>query len=273
MIDQGMLKDTRSTEAARARYLESATYARRMSRRRKNDAGEGVRYVPKPFGLATAVFATIARYGVLRRCQLDEIVTPKQLAKIENEHDKAGLTVQWSIKGGRQGKQTFGIALNPLMPFIDDVRSVLVMLAEAYGLTVDSDILPAERVIPDGMKRKVDPDALFGSQARTRVLLSFEALGGEARWTRLCRSSGYEPTTGAEFAAKTLVRDGVIENDVGAVRFVDTGWIEPLRRLLRSMLDAHPSLRSDVVARAPNTQNARLPCILSFYVLCPTSII
>lgn len=245
-----MLKDTRSTEDARARYLKSATYARRMSRRRKNDAGEGPGNVPKAFGLATAVFAAIAKYGVLRRCQLDEIVTPKLLAKIEEEHDLAGLTVQWTIKGGRQGKQTFGIALNPLMPFIDDVRSVLVTLAETYDLTVDSEILPEERVIPDELKRTVDPDALFGSRARTRVLLALEVLGGEARWTRMCRSSGYEPTTGAEFAAKTLVRDGVIENDVGAVRFVDSGWIEPLRRVLRSMLDAHPNLRSDILARS-----------------------
>jgi hypothetical protein len=238
-----------------AKYQSSQRAAFRRKRALLRAAG-GPPDVPKIFGANTTGFGLIARFGPMRRLNLEGVLGSERVRNFEKT-DGAGLTIQWSLPGTRG----FGIALDPEFPLFRQVRSLLARLCDVYGLNVDVDMRPSERAIPTSASRESAPAWLFGSPWRTRLLLALELLGGKQRSNALL---GRVPGTSFADARRNvaqLVRDGILLHEDGTISFIQAWWTGAFRGLLRAYLKNDPEFgamveRKDVARQKTTADHA-----------------
>jgi hypothetical protein len=190
----------------------------------------------------------VAKFGPIRSVSLHEFFSEMRVRQLYTA-DRAGISMGWQLPGSdTRGQRGVAVALDPNFPLHNEVRDVLLALAENFPFIASREIREEEEAIPN-IKREYDIDMMMESPNQLRLLGALELLGGECN-TGLLEYAvpGFRRAVGVA-AITFLVKKGILEKVGPRVRFMDAAWARPFRRLLRAYLKLRPKLQAEIEER------------------------
>jgi hypothetical protein len=223
---------------------------------------------PNLFGAynRTGLMIALANAHVARRVELAKHFGA-ELVHSRKRKDERGLILKWPI-----GMRGYALALNPAFPLLRELRTLLRALSKEYPISIDTDVLPEEAVIPQSaIPAQPNMELLFDSPVRTLLLVTLEALGGKVVQRVLCHCVPGQFYNSTVTALRHFLRDGVLQRRGRIVSFSGKSWTPALRKLLRAYLREQPAVEQSIL-RQTEHERRRTKVLPQYHLLGPPSV-